>query len=44
VLPDILKVPPISEHGYVAEIVAFFGGPDKLDNAIRELQVLLYAA
>ena len=30
VLPDVLKVPPISEHGTVAEIVELFGGADQL--------------
>ena len=25
-IPDILKVPPISEHGNVIEIAALFGG------------------
>jgi type I restriction enzyme R subunit len=44
VIPDILKVPPISSHGNVAEISAFFGGPDKLNQAVSELQALLYAA
>jgi type I restriction enzyme R subunit len=43
-LPDILKVPPISEHGQVTEIVAKFGGPEKLREAVGELQALLYAA
>jgi type I restriction enzyme R subunit len=44
VIPDILKVPPISSHGNVAEIVAFFGGPEQLTNAVNQLQALLYAA
>jgi type I restriction enzyme R subunit len=43
-LPDILKVPPLSEHGQVLEIAALFGGPDRLREAVSELQALLYAA
>ena len=30
VIPDVLKVPPISEHGNVIEIAKLFGGPEKL--------------
>ena len=44
VIPDILKVPPISRHGNVAEIARFFGGPERLNKAVNELQALLYAA
>jgi type I restriction enzyme R subunit len=44
VIPDVLKVPPISEHGNVIEIAAYFGGPEKLRDAVNELQTLLYAA
>jgi type I restriction enzyme, R subunit len=43
-LPDVLKVPPISHHGNVNEIVAKFGGADQLRNAVNQLQSLLYAA
>jgi type I restriction enzyme R subunit len=43
-LPDILKVPPISNHGNVIEIAGFFGGPEKLSDAVNRLQALLYAA
>jgi len=43
-IPDILKVPPISEHGNVMEIAGLFGGGDKLREALGELQQLLYAA
>lgn len=43
-LPDVLKVPPISEHGNVGEIATFFGGPDRLRDAVHRLQNLLYAA
>jgi type I restriction enzyme R subunit len=43
-LPDVLKVPPISSHGNVAEIMHKFGGADELRSAIKQLQSLLYAA
>lgn len=43
-IPDILKVPPISDRGNVAEIIACFGGADKLRVAIASLQEELYAA
>jgi type I restriction enzyme R subunit len=43
-IPDVLKVPPISERGNVVEIARFFGGPEKLKEAVSELQTLLYAA
>jgi type I restriction enzyme R subunit len=43
-IPDILKVPPLSEHGNVIEIAELFGGPDQLRAAVGELQQLLYAA
>jgi type I restriction enzyme R subunit len=43
-IPDILKVPPISERGNVMEIAALFGGGENLREALAELQQLLYAA
>ena len=43
-IPDVLKIPPISEHGNVVEIAKLFGGPDQLREAIHRLQTLLYAA
>jgi type I restriction enzyme R subunit len=43
-LPDILKVPPISERGTVPEISALFSGPEKLREAVGQLQTLLYAS
>ncbi len=43
-IPDVLKVPPISAHGNVIEIAQFFGGPEKLKEAVSQLQTLLYAA
>jgi type I restriction enzyme R subunit len=42
-VPDILKVPPISDHGNVLEIANKFGGPDQLRTAIDDMQKLLYA-
>jgi type I restriction enzyme R subunit len=44
VIPDVLKVPPISDRGNVIEIARLFGGPEKLRQAVTELQALLYAA
>ena len=44
VLPDVLQVPPIAEHGNVIEIAKKFGGADRLREAVVELQTLLYAA
>ena len=41
VIPDVLKVPPISQHGNVIEIAAFFGGAEKLKEAVNQLQTLL---
>ena len=43
-IPDVLKVPPISEHGNVIEISKLFGGAEKLRVALNELQRLLYVA
>ena len=43
-IPDVLKVPPISERGNAVEIANFFGGAEKLKEAVNELQALLYAA
>jgi len=42
-IPDILKVPPISERGSVTDITKLFGGAEKLRAAVGELQTLLYA-
>jgi len=44
VLPDVLKVPPLSSHGQVADIVRLFGNADRLRDAVVELQRALYAA
>jgi type I restriction enzyme R subunit len=43
-IPDVLKVPPIADHGNVGEIVRLFGGAQQLRDAVGELQALLYAA
>jgi len=43
-IPEILKLPPISEKGNVMEIVELFGGAEQLRDAVNELQNLLYAA
>ena len=43
-LPDVLKVPPLSSHGQVADFVRLFGGAEKLRDAVAELQRSLYAA
>jgi type I restriction enzyme, R subunit len=42
VLPDVLRVPPISTHGQPSEIIKMFGGPELLRQAVNELQGLLY--
>ena len=44
ILPDALRVPPISDHGQPGEIIHIFGGPEQLRQAVTELQTLLYAA
>lgn len=44
ILPDILKVSPISNHGQVGEIVNLFGGADALRTAVNELEKFVYAA
>jgi type I restriction enzyme, R subunit len=43
VLPDVLRVPPISGHGQPAEIIRLFGGAEQLRTAVTELQNLLQA-
>jgi type I restriction enzyme, R subunit len=43
-IPEILKVPPISERGTVPQIAGFFGGAEKLRSAVQQMQSLLYAA
>lgn len=41
-IPEILKVPPISDRGTVMEIAAMFGGTEQLRSAVNEMQALLY--
>jgi type I restriction enzyme R subunit len=41
-IPEILKVPPISDRGSVMDISQMFGGAEKLRSAVSELQTLLY--
>jgi type I restriction enzyme R subunit len=43
-MPDVLKVPPISSHGNVSEIIRYFGGSEHLREAVNQLQTLLYVA
>jgi type I restriction enzyme R subunit len=43
-VPEILKIPPISERGTVPEIAALFGGAEKMRAAVNEMQALLYAS
>ena len=43
-IPNILKVPPISERGTIRQIATLFGGAEKLRAAVAQLQSLLYAA
>jgi type I restriction enzyme R subunit len=44
VLPDVLQLPPINEHGTILDIAKLFGGEDRLVDAVNQLQTLLYAA
>jgi type I restriction enzyme R subunit len=41
-LPEVLKVPPVSQRGNVGEIAQIFGGAAEMQSAIAELQVRLY--
>ncbi|MCA1948844.1 MAG: DEAD/DEAH box helicase family protein [Armatimonadetes bacterium] len=43
-IPDILKVPPLADHGNVLEIAGKFGGPEQLRAAVEQMQTLLYEA
>jgi type I restriction enzyme R subunit len=42
-IPDILKVPPISDRGTLKEIADSFSGPQQLRDAVNTLQQLIYA-
>jgi type I restriction enzyme, R subunit len=44
VLPDVLRLPAIARRGNVLEIAELFGGPERLREAVTELQMRLYAA
>lgn len=44
VLPDILKVPPLSELGNPSEIARRFGGPQEMRRAVDAMAGLIYAA
>jgi type I restriction enzyme R subunit len=44
ILPDVLHIPPISDHGKPNEIIRHFGSPEILRQAVHDLQNLLYAA
>ncbi|MBN2562339.1 MAG: DEAD/DEAH box helicase family protein [Phycisphaerae bacterium] len=44
VLPDVLELPPLNRHGNIIQIANYFGGEDRLVEAVHELQTLLYAA
>lgn len=41
-VPDVLKIPPISDRGNVSEIIGAFGGADRLRAAVGQLQAALY--
>ncbi len=41
-VPDILNVPPISDHGNLLEITNKFGGPEQLRSALEDMQRILY--
>ncbi|MGQ0603161.1 MAG: EcoAI/FtnUII family type I restriction enzme subunit R [Anaerolineales bacterium] len=42
-VPDILKLPPVVQHGNVMEISQKFGGAEKLRATLTDLQTMLYA-
>ncbi len=43
-IPDVFKVPPISQRGNIGEIIKLFNGADRLRKAVNQLQDSLYAA
>jgi type I restriction enzyme, R subunit len=43
-MPEILKVPPISQRGTVTDIIRLFGGAEHLRQALQKMQQYLYAA
>ncbi|HEY3414296.1 MAG TPA: DEAD/DEAH box helicase family protein [Armatimonadota bacterium] len=42
VLPDIFRIPPLSEYGNPSEIATLFGGPKQLKEAVDQLQAIIY--
>lgn len=42
-IPDVLKVPPISDRGNVTEIINIFGNADRLRQAFVGMQRLVYS-
>ena len=42
VLPDVLKIPPISEFGNPSEIAQRFGGPEHMRSAVDAMTALIY--
>lgn len=44
VIPDVLEVPPLNQHGNVMEIAKLFGGAEKMRMVVNEMQALLYVA
>lgn len=43
-IPEILKVPPLSERGTIPQIAALFGGAENMRSAVNEMQSRLYAS
>ena len=43
-MPEILKIPPIIQHGNPLEISRKFGGEKQLRSALSQMQAMLYAA
>src|SRR5438067_3512808 len=43
-LPETLRVPPLTAHGTVSDIIKLFGDAETLRAAVTELQAELYAA
>lgn len=44
VLPDVLKIPPISDLGNPSEIARRFGGPQEMRRAVDAMANLIYAS
>jgi hypothetical protein len=42
-MPEILKIPPIMQHGNPLEISRKFGGEKQLRAALSQMQAMLYA-